>query len=68
MWEFDVASETWSCLSVSSVSTNDAEKLKHLKGRLGHCVRMCVSTSGGTLRQDNFQLIGQSLIALARQA
>ena len=27
-----------------------------------------VNSSGGTLRQDNCQLIGQSLIALARQA
>ena len=27
-----------------------------------------VSSSGGTLRQDNCQLIGQSLIVLARQA
>ena len=30
--------------------------------------RKWVFTSGGTLRQDNCQLIGQSLIALARQA
>ena len=45
MWEFDVATETWSCLSVSSVSTNDAEISKHLKGRLELYVPVSVSMS-----------------------
>ena len=33
-----------------------------------HFFKNWLKTSGGTLRQDNCQLIGQSLIVLARQA